>query len=555
MVRDAVPEEEPVPDPRLISVVIPCHDHARFLASALESVLGQDDPSFEVVVVDDGSTDDSATVAGRYPRVRTIRQSQQGLGAARNRGLRESRGEYLIFLDADDRLLPGALAHGRRWLEAYPGRAFVAGHFRVIDEDGEPTLEPPQSRLREDAYLQFLRTNHVRMHGAVMFRRAALESVGGYDPALRACEDYDLYLRIARSWPVAQHPELVAEYRRHASNMSRDPARMLRTTLEVLARQRPHVTGNTAARAALRQGRWAFRWHYASQALSDTRELVARGRWRPALAGLARLVRAGGWPIVPMLFREDGTGVLPKRWTDSRLGRRWRRWRHRREPPAPGQVRFGDLRRVWPMDNCFGYYRGLPVDRHYIEGFLARNAPDVRGRVLEVGDDAYTRRFGGDRVERVDILHVDSSNPRATLIADLGDADHLPGAAFDCVICTQTLQLVYDVRAALVALHRILAPGGVLLLTVPGISQTSDPTFHDRWYWAFTPASVERLLGDAFPGATIEVVGHGNVLAATAFLYGLATEELRPDELAAFDDSYPLLITARAAKPSAWRQE
>ncbi|MDQ6627195.1 MAG: class I SAM-dependent methyltransferase [Pseudomonadota bacterium] len=215
-------------------------------------------------------------------------------------------------------------------------------------------------------------------------------------------------------------------------------------------------------------------------------------------------------------------------------------------PPA---LDLGDLRRVTPIDSSFGLSRGKPVDRHYIEDFLARHSGDIRGHVLEVGEDAYTLRFGGARVTKSDILHVDGSNDRATVVADLADADDLPGETFDCFICTQTLTYIYEVQRALSTIHRILRPGGVLLATVPGISQMS-PYDRDRWgeYWRFTAQSLGRLLGEAFGNEHVEVEAYGNVLASTAFLQGLCVEDLRRDELDHRDQRYQMLITGRAVK-------
>jgi SAM-dependent methyltransferase len=215
----------------------------------------------------------------------------------------------------------------------------------------------------------------------------------------------------------------------------------------------------------------------------------------------------------------------------------------------PVMLNFGDLRRLQPVDACFGGSRGKPIDRHYIEAFLTHFADDVHGRVLEVGGDDYTRRFGGTRVVQSSVLQVAVTERPADFIADLADGAGLPDAAFDCFICTQTLQYVFDLRAAIATIRRILAPGGVLLLTVPGISQIS-PFDRDRWgeYWRFTPQSVQRLLAASFDPQRLRVAACGNVLAATAFLQGLACEDLTPSELNAFDDRYPLLITARATR-------
>ena len=216
--------------------------------------------------------------------------------------------------------------------------------------------------------------------------------------------------------------------------------------------------------------------------------------------------------------------------------------------PAVGYVQFGGLRRLSPISREYGFDRGRPIDRYYIENFLALHSRDVRGRVLEIGDDSYTRQFGSDRVTRRDVLHVSAQNPAATIVGDLATAAHIDSNAFDCVILTQTLQLIYDVSAALSTIHRILRPGGVVLATFPGLSQIADQNWRDTWYWGFTAASARRLFEAAFRGSVVEVSNCGNVLAATAFLHGLATDELEPRELDYHDPDYELLVMVRAVK-------
>jgi SAM-dependent methyltransferase len=211
-------------------------------------------------------------------------------------------------------------------------------------------------------------------------------------------------------------------------------------------------------------------------------------------------------------------------------------------------VRFGSLRRLTPISRTFGFDRGLPIDRYYIERFLSAHAADIGGHVLEIGDDTYTRQFGGDRVKKSDVLHVSEGNPKATIVGDLTCATHIPSDRFDCVIFTQTLHLIYDARGALQTLHRILKPGGVLLATFPGISQISDERWRESWHWAFTQLSARRLFEEIFPqNVCVEVCG--NVLAAIAFLHGLAAEELRQDELDYRDAHYQVSILVRAVKP------
>ncbi len=208
------------------------------------------------------------------------------------------------------------------------------------------------------------------------------------------------------------------------------------------------------------------------------------------------------------------------------------------------------MRRLKPISNKFGFDRGFPIGRYYIERFLLTYASNIQGHVLEIRDNNYTRKFGGDRVIKSDVLHVKEGNPMATIVADLTCADNIQSDAFDCIIFTQTLQFIYDVRAAIRTLYRILKPGGVLLATCHGISQISR---HDmvRWgeYWRFTTLSARLLFEEVFPVENIEVRAHGNVLTAIAYLYGLAVEELTKQELEYHDPNYELMITIKAVKP------
>lgn len=235
--------------------------------------------------------------------------------------------------------------------------------------------------------------------------------------------------------------------------------------------------------------------------------------------------------------------------------RRWLRVRTRtlRQWPPVGRVRFGSLRRVTPISRAFGYARGRPVDRYYIENFLAAHVPDIHGHVLEIGDRAYTQRFGGGRVERSHVLHGVDGNPKATIVADLSRADQIRPDTFDCIILTQTLHLIYDIRAAVQNLYRILKPGGVILATFPGISQISRYDM-DRWgdCWRLTTHSALQLFEEFFPPANISVNAHGNVLVAVALLQGLACEELRQEELDYRDPDYEVSIVVRAEKPAVW---
>jgi len=520
-----------------VSVVIPCYNQARFLGEAIESVAAQTYGDVEAIVVDDGSTDNTCEVAGQYPGAVFVRQDNAGLAAARNTGLRYATGDYVVFLDADDRLLPSALRVGLEALLAHPECAFVFGGCRFIGPDGSALPTPAQPRLDGHHYRTLLRTCCIWAPAAVMYRRSAVEAAGGFDPSVSPSADYDLYLRLARHWPVYRHGEVVAEYRRHGANMTLNPGMMLQSELAVLQAQWPHVKHDPELVEAYWEGVRRAQDHYGGRLVRDVRAMVATRDWRPAMKGTLQLLRH--YPAV--LAPAAKSVVEAVRQTRLRL--------QSTTTPRVGRVRFGNLRRLAPISRDFGFDRGLPIDRYYIEHFLSRHSSDVRGHVLEVGDSAYTRRFGQGRVTHVDVLHVEEGNPDATVVADLTAADDISGESFDCVILTQTLQFIYETEAAVRTVWRLLRPGGVLLATVPGVSQLSRDEWADRWCWAFTAVSVRRLMERRFPAENLHVETYGNVLAAVGLLEGLAAQELGRDELDHRDPSYPVLVTVRATKP------
>ncbi len=204
----------------------------------------------------------------------------------------------------------------------------------------------------------------------------------------------------------------------------------------------------------------------------------------------------------------------------------------------------GTIRRTRPLSDTWGRDRGSPVDRYYVERFLESHGDDIHGRVLEVADSRYTTRFGRGVVEAA-VLDKDPSNTAATIVADLADPDALPEAAFDCFIVTQTLQYVFDVTTAVAAIHRLLRPGGVALVTVPSVTRIAASAGVDGDYWRFTGAACTRLFADF---QSVEISSYGNVLANVAFLVGMAREELSRRELDRHDPFFPLLVCVRARK-------
>ena len=274
--------------------MIPCYNQAHFLPEAIQSVLTQSYTDFELIVVDDGSQDDTAEVTSRYAeedsRVRLIEQQNRGLAGARNRGLAQSVGEYVVFLDSDDRLLDEALEVGVRELHAHPECAFVSGQFEAIAADGSPFWRPYEPPVERDGYVMLLQYCF-GMPAVVMYRRWVFGEVGGFDGSVDAAADWDLYLRIARRFPIYHHGRVVAEYRQHGTSMNEDPALMLKSTVAVLRSQRRHLEDDKRREDAYNTGLRSMRADYGVPLVEDIRDALRQRAWKRALAGMLILAR------------------------------------------------------------------------------------------------------------------------------------------------------------------------------------------------------------------------------------------------------------------------
>jgi glycosyltransferase involved in cell wall biosynthesis len=268
-------EPSPSSSTAMISIIVPVYNQARYLGEAIESVRSQSYPNREILVIDDGSSDDPAAVVARYEGSRLIRQDNAGTAAARNRGIRESRGELLVLLDADDRLLPGALDRGVEALSSRPDFAFVFGRARMMDSRGIslPIIQAPNREA--DTYRALLERCPIWNPGSVMCRRFIFEQGVSFDPSMSYCSDYLFYLTVARRWPTASHDALVSEYRQHEKAKSAHGARMMRYLLRALRAQTEFVRGSPRWRAARRRGIGNCRRDYYRPAV---RELINRLR-------------------------------------------------------------------------------------------------------------------------------------------------------------------------------------------------------------------------------------------------------------------------------------
>lgn len=264
----------------LVSVIIPCYQQGRFLAQAIESVLAQSHGEYEIIVVDDGSMDNTAEVATRYPGLRYVRHPNAGTSSARNLGIRESHGNYLVFLDADDILLPHALRTG---ISALAGRADCAmtfGSCRFVDATG--TMLPVFRRAleRDDYYLAFLRRCYVGHPAAAMFRRCIVDAGVMFDESLRMCSDYDFYLQVARKWPVCCHNETVSKYRQHSEQKTSNRRGMVDHVVKVLEAQAPFTQGNQPYERMVRKGIRIVRHGHSRELLTRAWKNLRSSSWQ-----------------------------------------------------------------------------------------------------------------------------------------------------------------------------------------------------------------------------------------------------------------------------------
>jgi glycosyltransferase involved in cell wall biosynthesis/peptidoglycan/xylan/chitin deacetylase (PgdA/CDA1 family) len=584
-----------------VSVIIPAFNAAATMNATLESVARQSFTDWEAIIVDDGSTDftgsNAAVWCSRDSRFRYIKQENQGLSGARNTGARNATAPWLLFLDADDLISPDHLERLLAATADTPDTDLAYTASARIAVDGR--VGTPWTALPGDYFERLSASNYFSVH-ACLVRAEQFHHAGGFDSSLSTCEDWDLWQRLARAGAkFVPASGGLALYRMRKQSLSHQAEVLFKGASEVIRRghtRDPRVASPLAAYEngapienlagalicialwcsglLLAKGRDPADFLHKAQlphtnnvdlerAVSVLRGSIPTGacaldedwpplwpQFRTGIRDICRIIeRECGVPDFARQCFEGLENQLRASWPDLSDAPNQPNDRPA-SPPAVEKVRFGDFWRLAPIGKEWGFDRGDPIDRKYIESFLHRHCQDVRGRVLEVADNTYTRRFGGDRVTQSDVLHISPECEQATIVADLAAADHIPSDSFDCIILTQTLHLIFDVRAAVRHLERILKPGGTLLLTVPGISQVDFGEWADAWHWSMTVNAVQRLLTERFPPESVTVESRGNVLAATAFLQGLSQQDIGDFGFQSDDPHYPLIVMARATKPA-----
>jgi len=542
----------------LVSCIINFLNTEKFLEEAIKSVFGQTYKNWELLLVDDGSTDNSTTIARNYAehypdKVRYLEHEGHrnlGASAARNLGICNARGEFIAFLDADDVYLPhkldrqvpilvshdqaGMLYGSSYYWYSWTGDPDDIQRDHVVENEDAPTIR----MIQPIEFLTLFINNHILKPptSSLLVRRSLVNRIGGFEEAFRDLFDDQVFIvKMSLEAPVVIVKGVFERYRQHmdsctfiSENITGEDRKVRQTYLNWLEEYLNKLKiKEEKLWKVLRKKQLLHRHSILKDIIFYFKRIsIPMNKWTGKLARWILPAPVHDWLGVRLYGQEYS--------------------------PPPGKVRLGSLRRVTPISRVWGIDRGKPLDRYYIERYLYAHSADIKDHVLEIGDRNYTRRFGGSRVTRSDVLDVAEGNPNATIVGDLSCAEHIPSDSFDCVILTQTLQYIFDLRAAIKTLFRILKPGGTALVTVPGISKMSgahrDIDSSYSWHWYFSTLSAKRLFEEIFPENNVWVDAYGNVLTAMAFLEGLATEELRREELEHYDPAYPVTIAVRAVK-------
>ena len=440
--------------------------------------------------------------------------SVAGTVAAFNDAADSAKSDHIVVVQAPWRLVPRAVERFLEVLEGAPDAAIVAPRLRMDALDGRLLRQ-----ISVDPTLSAILSSPLTPPPVVLMRSGLWDSVGALDPTLGELAWCEWWLRFAA-------------VERGAFRIQEPLARLTVTDRAWWPAQPATSLDTDVFRRILEKHRGVLDREMTELIVAqELRFGRLLGRHREALRARDAL-----------LARLDTLRAEAAH--------------HRAFLQHHGRSTFdwGDLRRCDPVSRDWGYDRGVPVDRRYIEDFLAAHSSDIRGRVLEVQEDDFTRRFGGPKVVSSEVLDMDDANPRATVIADLRAAIALADESFDAVILTQTLHVIDDMAAAVAECRRILAPGGVLLATLPAASRVCLEYGEDGDLWRVTPSGARHLFERAFGPTQLEVTTFGNVLTNVAFLHGLACSELREEEYAPTDPYHPLLTGVLARKPKCTAQ-
>ncbi len=522
----------------LVSVIINFLNEGSFIEEAIESVFGQTYDNWELLLIDDGSTDIGTEIAKKYEkrfpaRVRYLEHNEhqnKGTSASRNLGIAHACGEFIAFLDGDDVWLPDKLERQVATLKYHPEAAMVYGPAQIWRSWPGNTANKRSNTLQElgvprDTLFMplglipfYLKNDGITpCTCAILVRSKTVRRVGGFDEAFPGMyDDQVFYIKLCLEAPVFVSGECTSKYRRHSDSMCsvafkegeyhRARLQFLDWIEAFLMRKRIR---NIEVWLTLKRELIPYRYQRIYRLILFANNVTRKGKG---------------------LFKAMVTGPIKENITQ-------------RVKVLRNRIRFAT--QLKPLSEKWGFDRGFPIHRYYLEQFLREVSVDIRGHCLEFQEDSYTSRFGGAAVTKLDILNIDNSRPLATIIADLTAPNDIPSNYFDCIICTHVLHIIYEFDKAITELHRILKPGGILLVAVPHISMCS-PQIHE--FWRFTPDGLRSILAEEFHGGNIVVKAFGNSLTAAGELRGLVVHEFTKGELDCHDPRFPVEVCARAQK-------
>ena len=515
---------------RQVAIVITFCGDADFVDDALRSCKEQTIlPTETILVVGDRQQETAKRFAGSFSTILVHREGTGDRSFALLSSLAKITSEFVIFLDADERLTPIAIEVGLDCFEKNPDAWLAWGAHRVIDAAARPASGLWRERIvpQHKSATSVCAVNAIAMQAAVMYRVDYLRSIASSEA------ENEVSFQSNCTECIATHCRCVAEYRADKRLM--------------LARS---VIGPPTDEGQLgsgidewREDRQLFHHNAPQVFAAAAREIVSNG-WN--FKSAAVMIHAAR--MAPLALVRNATSRVAKafvRHLPRSIGQNFGQalW-----VPNVTSVEFGDFGRIMPISDVDGHDRGRPIDRYYIERALAEHLELVHGRVLEVGGSVYTRLFGAEKVVCSEVLDIDPLNPDATIIGDLAVVGSLPEGVFDCIVLTQTLQYIYNLESAVQNLHSALAPGGSLLITVPGISPIGRKETQ-TWYWEFTALSLKTMLSRRFGECNVKAQSYGNVFAAICFLSGLSLAEVGTERLEYMDERYPVTVFACARKP------
>lgn len=586
-----------------VSIVVIFLNAEKYLHEAIDSVFAQTYTQWELLLVDDGSSDGSTGIAlsyaekfpGKVYYLEHGGHQNRGMSASRNLGVKHAQGEFVAMLDADDVWLPGKLLTQVALLRQYPEVGLVAHPAFYWYEDG---LKKPQPMtvspgvVSAGAWVPQILENddNAACPSSVLMRKALLSDLGGFEESFRGplmvFEDQVTWFKINLNSPVYYYPEPLALYRIHSASCctttSVDDQSAARVVLysrlsEMLNRQTPARCGAAVLRRMARSKlcdallesidqpsatlnndpRRSARLQSAVADIRAQRHLLGPLFFGLCLLGLvsrelARSVSTRIFWFCRVTYAEGyykSIGALSRRLIKAIPKSVLAPIKPFARPvlqclrTVNARLRLGAG--LEPLSYFWGSDRGLSIHRYYLEQFLRQFASDIRGHCLEFQDPCYAPRFGGTAVDKLDVLHIDDTNPLATIVANLVQPNDIPSNTFDCIVCTHVLHIIDELDKAVVELHRILKPGGVLLAAVPQVSMC-DPGYHELW--RFTPEGLAVVLGKSFGRENVTVQAYGNSLTAAGEIRGLVAHEFSDAALNYHDPRFAVEVCARASK-------